>query len=161
MYVACFTSGGDPKVVFGKCVQIMERALSDAEYLRFEGLLDKRAAHGNLDLVCECIDVTLGRFTSQSMQDSYNSGKAFIAPGTRNDTIKPVGSGGGGNERLTVDQRIANGESPPGPCPFPGCNESHWLKHCGKRIAKEKADRAKAQESQGQEGCKVCQEDSC
>ena len=125
-------------LICGKYVQLMERHLSDAEYLHFEGLLDKRVAHGDLELVSECIDVTLARFTSQSMVDSYHSGKAFNA---RSDTIKP---GNAGDGHKTVDQRIANGESPPGPCPFPGCHGNHWLKHCEKRI--------NCQGSQGQ-GC--------
>ena len=125
-------------LICGKYVQLMERHLSDAEYLRFEGLLDKRSAHGDLELVSECIDVTLARFTSQSMVDSYLSGKAFNA--RKGDTIKPGGDGG---DHKTVDQRIANGESPPGPCPFPGCHGNHWLKHCEKRIAKEAKAKAK------------------
>ena len=128
-------------LICGKYVQLMERHLSDAEYLRFEGLLDKRAAHGDLELVSECIDVTLARFTSQSMVDSYHSGKAYQA---RPDTIKPEGGG----DRLSVDERIAKGESPPGPCPFPGCGELHWLKHCDKRKAKEAKDKAKAKKAE-------------
>ena len=109
-----------PTLIAGKYVLLMSRHLSETEFLRFEQLMDKKAAHGDLDLTCECIEATLARFTSQAMMDSYQSGKAFRTAGNP-DTIKPGATGGGTVKNPSVDERIANGESPPGPCPFPGC----------------------------------------
>ena len=96
------------------------------------------------------------------MMESYTTGKAFKGFGKR-DTIKPDGAG---DKSLTVDQRIANGESPPGPCPFPNCGENHWLKHCHKKAAKERTDRAKAKKAKAakkaaksEAPCEVCSDD--
>ena len=131
-----------PTLVAGKYVNLMSRHLSDTEFLRFEGLMERKAAHGDLDLTVECIETTLARFTSESMLDAYKSGKVLQAQGGGKDTIKP-------GERLTVDQRIANGERAPGPCPYPGCGKEHWLKHCPVKAAKEKeaTDKAKAKKA--------------
>ena len=138
-----------PTLIAGKYVNLMSRHLSDTEFLRFEGLMERKAAHGDLDLTVECVEETLARFTSDSMLDAYKSGKVLRTMGGK-DTIKP-------GERLTVDERIANGESAPGPCPFPGCGKDHWLKQCPLKAAKEKADKAaadkaKAKKAKAKEG---------
>ena len=123
-------------LVAGKYIAMMQRHLSEAELVRFDALIDKKSAHGNLELTCQCINATLSRFTSESMLARLQSGKAFQAAGQLRDTRKP-------GERMNVNERIEAGESPPGPCPYPGCTATgnaklHWLKLCPSKLADEK-----------------------
>ena len=71
-------------------------------------LLERKAAYGNLELVIQCINTTLSRFTSDSMLSHLQKGKALqtssIQPsGGPHDTRKP-------GERKTINERIDAGE---------------------------------------------------